>query len=233
MCSDLSVAHPLLLYHIILFSWCTTSHLSLPSLFFSYMEDELWHVRNSYQPASTLQHMRYCRKEWKEGDVERRSENTGNRAAQTASCHWSSPLSFSCRLISQRRPRCSWTPQIRSVFWAPEWGRKSRRVSTALTDDSTPPPAGRWVLCLVMLNFIGPTPWEASLPAWLNKREWMCWVVDGIDWLCAVVSTDKGGVCAESSRQDVLSWVMEASVDMQEYIVITTVRSKSTPALSN
>lgn len=79
------------------------------SLFLSYFEDELWHVRNSYQPACTLQHIRYRGKklkEWGKGDAERRSGNTGKVAAQTEFVQLIFILLVSlwCQLIFQIMP---------------------------------------------------------------------------------------------------------------------------------
>lgn len=59
ICPILALVSPFLSYHTILFGWCAP-HISLHvSVFLSYFEDELWHVRNSYQQACTLQHIRY------------------------------------------------------------------------------------------------------------------------------------------------------------------------------
>ena len=78
------------LSHYLLFTRCAPHiYLRLSPLFLSYLEDELWHVRNSYQPACTLQHIRYRGKKLKEGgqgDAERRSQKIGELAAQTEFC---------------------------------------------------------------------------------------------------------------------------------------------------
>lgn len=113
------------------------------SLFLSYMEDELRHVRNSYQPVCTLQHIKHIRgkkwEEWEQGDVESRSENTDTFAAQRASCSYihrfSSTLVSACISINVCAVK-NLTDKAFSVH--KPWAGKTRLLSDTHTTQHCP-----------------------------------------------------------------------------------------------
>lgn len=96
ICPILPLVPTFLSYRTVSLSWHAPRIFLRLSLFFSHMEDELWHARNLYQPACTLHNDRCTVKKWKEWgwkDVER-SENMGKLAAEPGSCRLNFPCSF-------------------------------------------------------------------------------------------------------------------------------------------